>query len=703
MKYSVARRISLIVLFAAFASLGWLAHAAPPPEFTALPPVDLSPGPDVVEPRSFALNRARHKLYVASGVGFMRGVKVIDTTTDAVIAGLDFGWYREPNNRFIAYAMAVDESPAPAGDKLYVVIASSDRTSPFVLRVIDGENESNLTDQGSDIVLPIAPASNPPGIPFPSAVVNPKNHKVYVANNAGEIAVIDGEKRTVLTTLKPDAGSFLAVDPVANKIFVLGRNGGAIIDSATDTVTPPPQPFVFEPRAAAFNEANNRLYIAGVERRSDGLEYGGLYVIDGETGSLVASKTTELGYAASAGMPVAMTIVPAENTVYVGSEEKVYVVDATDLSRRGELLRSAMGIAWDSAKPGVLYTAIKPASNAYLSDNSVWLIDREQGHVVSAVTTAYMPRNLAINPRTDRAYVAHGAAELVVLDANKREVIARVPVAATQSGRREIAVSERLNRVYLSRGNHTPVTGSVDVIDGDTNQVRSSFSIPYDTFDLAVDDIRRRVYVSYARIRVLTPNYSAVTWALQVYDADTEALITSFDVSGPTSGGSAAIGFNRVTGRIYIHTARTEISVFDADTLAPVATVAIPDELSNSDLAVNTTTNKLYVGGTGDVTVVNGAPNSVENVFKTGRDSSVVRNIVADEEADVVYLTDSLPLMSPFDQTSRVAAFDGSNGNAYLGEKAVGGNPVRGWRFAPARGSCFLQIPSTYRRIKTAS
>ena len=669
-------QIRRIVLSVALTGAACLAHAAPP-DFTVLPPIDLSPGPDVTEPGSFALNRATHRLYVSSSVA-VTAVKVIDTTTNVVIAGVDFGWYGDPTNRFIGWGMAVDDSAGPAGNKLYVVGGPRDRTS-FVLRVVDLDNQTNA-GEGTDILLPVAPSHEQGGKLFPSVVVNPATHKVYVSTNSGDIVVIDGDQQSVIKTLSPDAGSFLAVDPVANKIFVLGRNGGAIIDGATDTVSAPPEPLVFQPRAASFNEADNRIYVVG----SDGNYNGGLFVLDGQTGQLVASRTDFGGSSTSyetqgSSEPVSIAIVAEENAIYLGSETKIYVVNGSDLSRRAELPRSAIALAADPAAPELLYTAIKPEDGAYLSDNSIWLIDRANGGVVSTVTTAYMPTGIALNTRTDRAYIAHNSAELVVLDTDKPALIARVPVPRTHQEGRRIAVSERLDRVYLKRRNSaysSPQTGAIDVIDGATHQLRSSIPIPNLSVDLAVDDTRGRIYVSAGS-------------TLHVYDAETETLITSVDVGGR----SGMMALNPVTGRIYMLTGEDEVTVIDTSSLTPVASVALEKELIfRSVLAVNTTTNKIFVGGDGNVTVVNGATNSVEAVFRTGRDGRPVENIVLDEEADVVYLTDFDYRADYFDQR-RIAVFDGSNGNAYLGAAgfAYGNRPSLAFR--PGARQLFMANP----------
>src|SRR5688572_16018140 len=83
---------------------------------TLLPPIDLSPGPDVPSPGSFTLNRSTHKLYVGGHRFFMEGLKVIDTRTNVVTGGFSFGTYLS-GQPFLGYSIAVDESPGPDGNK----------------------------------------------------------------------------------------------------------------------------------------------------------------------------------------------------------------------------------------------------------------------------------------------------------------------------------------------------------------------------------------------------------------------------------------------------------------------------------------------------------------------------------------------------------------------------------------------------------
>ncbi len=101
------------------------------------------------------------------------------------------------------------------------------------LRVIDGESDTNLTGEGTDLFLPVDFGNGS----FESMAVNSANHKVYIVKSNGDVVVVDGPNRQVLTTLHPDAGNLIIANPAANKVFVVNHNGGAVIDSSNDTFT----------------------------------------------------------------------------------------------------------------------------------------------------------------------------------------------------------------------------------------------------------------------------------------------------------------------------------------------------------------------------------------------------------------------------------------------------------------------------------
>ncbi len=647
---------------------------------TLLPPIDLSPGFDVPGPSLFALNRTTHRLYAfgspdprTATTPAPAGLKVIDSATNTVIGGFSLGSYPD-GSPFFALAMAFDESAAPAGNKLYIVAAVSSR---YVLRVVDAATETNLTGPGTDIILPVAPddgiidqasASEP-------LVVNSSNHKVYIATAKGQIIVVDGVTRQIVRILNPNAGSFLALDPVANKIFVLGENGGAIIDCQTDSVSPPAEPVPFAPTAAVYNEADGLIYGTASDEQNGRYD---LFALDARSGTMVRSRSrTDSDGFVLGDYVTGMAVVPGENTLYLGSY-RLLAFNTTDLSHRGTVSQEATRLAWDPANAETLFAIPRRFGFDEGGPATLHTINRSSGQRVS-LTTASVPGRIAVNSRTNRIYVLDARTpELVVVDGRDRSVIARVELPSAGG---HLAVSEQLNRIYLTSG---------VVVDGSTNQVHSS-SEASGRF-LAIDDTRRRLYASVGQNTV--GRFSA-QWFLRSFDTDAAAFLSSLSLGtyGPDGGQLAA---NPVTGRVYLTVHAT--SAFSSSRFFVIDGAASQLVTSTADvpgaeggIGINRRTNDIYIPQqNGNIIVFDGATDRIETSFPAGGngpDNPSFTGIVVDEEADTVTVTE---LASTRDKSvGRILTYEAHNNHALVGEMQVG-NPAAGLAFNPVTRQFFV-------------
>ncbi|MEY2550994.1 MAG: hypothetical protein QOG12_1138, partial [Verrucomicrobiota bacterium] len=254
-------RISRHFLVAALAACGVLgplpAVNAGIPGLTPVETIDPSLGTDAFGLTLLKVNHATHRFYTSgypSDSTRNMGLKVVDTTSNSVIAGIDLGRYTGSFNGFWPIGMDVDESAAPAGDKVYL-IGRTDSVANVILRVIDGPSNSNATAEGTDLFLPIGVQE------FTSLTVNSANHKIYVAKSNGEIVVVDGPNRQIVRTINPSFGDFVIANPAANKIFVVNHNGGGVINSTDDTFAP--LSLFFTATAAALDSIHGRIYFVG--------------------------------------------------------------------------------------------------------------------------------------------------------------------------------------------------------------------------------------------------------------------------------------------------------------------------------------------------------------------------------------------------------------------------------------------------------
>lgn len=123
------------------------------------------------------------------------------------------------------------------------------------------------------------------------------------------------------------------------------------------------------------------------------------------------------------------------------------------------------------------------------------LLDRGTMQVLASAEVGYGPRSVAVNPVTNRVYVANAGTGLpqhytvTVLDATTLQRIAEIPVGQAPA---DVAVNTRTNRVYVAN----PYQERIQVIDGATNTLRTPILTGPGPNGLAVDESRNTVHVA---------------------------------------------------------------------------------------------------------------------------------------------------------------------------------------------------------------
>jgi DNA-binding beta-propeller fold protein YncE len=658
-----------VAAFAAFALLAYLpAVEADIPGLTHTDTIDPSLGTDAFGLTLLQVNHATHKLYTAgypSNSSRNFGLKVVDTNSNTIIAGIDLGRYTGAYNGVWPLAMGIDESAAPVGDKVYLICRTD--TGGGLLRTIDGPTNTNLTGEGTDIFLPVTDLA--------SMAVNSSNHKIYVANSNGEIVVVDGPSRQILRVIDPNFGDLLVANPAANKIFVVNHNGGGVINSADDTFEP--LLLFFTATAAALDSTHGIIYFVGQALGNS----NSIFAVDATTGQIVGSKSGLVN------APLSVTVKPDENTVYVGSANDLLAFDGTTFAPKGNITRPAVKLACDPTASAGLYFVDTNRANSVID-----LTFATGG--TSTLTMGYRPFDVAVNNSTNRFYVTDEQTnELLEIDGANHAITNRTLLTPPFSNeppllqRYELhpAVSERLNRVYVPRTSYDSSANAyrsfVDVIDGGTNQVRSialDSTIGSYSGRVAVDDTRRRIYVTASR---QVGTFSA-QFTLIGYDADTELPVTSVDLGvsfGPSLFGIAA---NPVTGRVYI-SLENGVVIVDGNTNTKVGVV-------NSvigQIAINRRTNKIYVVSAnilalgGGVKVINGATDSLETTVPIPNENDFAVGLDVDDVTNRVYLAHG---------SGRVTAYDANNNYQLLGQIDLGLDYAAGMAFGGAPRQMFV-------------
>jgi len=176
------------------------------------------------------------------------------------------------------------------------------------------------------------------------------------------------------------------------------------------------------------------------------------------------------------------------------------------------------------------------------------------------------------------------------------------------------ALNKVTNRLYVANY----VGRSITVIDGATHAT-STIAIGIRTHAVAVNEATNKIYV--VNIGDNGPFGSGIQGAITVIDGATNSAATVMD---PNANGPFSVAVNQSTNKIYVGNYWSgNVTVVDGATNA-TATVTDPNakSLAAYAVAVNPTTNKIYVAnannsltnGSGNVTVIDGATNSTTTV-----------------------------------------------------------------------------------------
>ncbi|MBI4382197.1 MAG: thrombospondin type 3 repeat-containing protein [candidate division NC10 bacterium] len=289
--------------------------------------------------------------------------------------------------------------------------------------------------------------------------------------------------------------------------------------------------------------------------------------------------------------------------------------------------------------------------------------------VIATVPVGSNPQDVAVNPITNRIYVANsGSNNVSVIDGATNTVVATVAVGTNPI---RVAVNPTTNQIYVNNWGGGSCNGAdtlqstTSVINGADNTVMATIPIGCHPWGLAVNPVTNLIYVA---------NFIDV----KVIDGVTNTIVTAF--SGGSNENSAAV--NPATNRIYIgnnHAIACPLHVFDGAGNTFVATVTL--DAMPLRIAVNPTTNRIYVtkqycfiGGvqtfSNSLSVIDGATNTIVTNIPIG---TGLQGVAANPTYNHVFVAHP--------GGARVAMVDG-NTNTLLtsfpvsGPRAIAANPT---------------------------
>lgn len=262
----------------------------------------------------------------------------------------------------------------------------------------------------------------------------------------------------------------------------------------------------------------------------------------------------------------------------------------------------------------------------------VWPASSRAQTVVATIPIAGVPRVVAVNPVTNKIYVASCNAHI-----DPPTAISSITVidGATNSATSlpggcpaALAVNTVTNKIYFPGG----------VIDGATNSLTPLPGGGSLTFvsAVAVNPVTNKIYVGG-----LNGNVTVIDGAIN----------SATTVTDPNANGlsSASIAVNSVTNKIYVansnplSAAPGNVTVIDGVTNA-ITTVTDTNAISPVSIAVNSVTNKIYVAnhgsfGTlnhGNITVIDGATNAITTLADPNAEGP--QSVGVNETTNTIYV-----------------------------------------------------------------
>ena len=277
---------------------------------------------------------------------------------------------------------------------------------------------------------------------------------------------------SVVATIPVGSGpTDIAIDAVNGRIYVTDSvNGLSVIDSSTNQVVAQLSPG-FPVHAVAVNPATNRLYVSAVD-----IDEYFIIVVDTTTNQTLTTVDAD-------DWPIDVAVNTATNRVYVVNhfDGTVTVIDGA----------ANQAIATIDANVLPRTVAVDEAANRiYVEGNdSAVVIDGATNQVVDTIALGGDHWGMALNPDTDRIYLASFDDGVLVVDVNSKTIVATVPVGTEPEA---LAVNTATNHIIVPNGG----SDDVSIIDGATNSVIATLPVGGRPTAVAVNPATNVAYVA---------------------------------------------------------------------------------------------------------------------------------------------------------------------------------------------------------------
>jgi len=300
----------------------------------------------------------------------------------------------------------------------------------------------------------------------------------------------------------------------------------------------------YGPYGIGINQNTNSVYLdvsGGFAGRN-----GAVYVINDTTDTITGKIATNGG-------PGDVAVNPNTN--------KIYVADEGFYSTRPQFYPNHIVFVINGSTNNLISTitvgtgpygiAVNPNTNkiyvANLDSNTVSVIDGLTDAVTNTITVGTKPTSIGVNPNTNKIYVAN-------LDSNTVSVIDGSTDAVTStitgfSGPGGIAVNPNTNKIYVANSEN----GVLLDIDGATNNITNSIFVGNGSSEIRINPISNKIY---AEVDGAYESGGTVS----VVDGSTDTFMQAIQV--PT--GPRGIDINPILNKIYVSSYNDKaVSVID--------------------------------------------------------------------------------------------------------------------------------------------
>lgn len=276
------------------------------------------------------------------------------------------------------------------------------------------------------------------------------------------------------------------------------------------------------------------------------------------------------------------------------------------------------------------------------------LAPSSRAQIVSAgIPVGVNPVAMVFNPVTKKIYVANqgttvaAGTTLTVIDTGTWKAN-NIPIGNNPA---LVAVNPLTNKVYV--GNNGD--GKIAVLDGSTNNITTTINVL--AAAIAINPVTNKIYVASIGVKVI--------------DGATDTVETTIQAGGDLE----AITVNPATNTIYVvNTSFSSVTVIDGASAQVIATVTLSMDLGNGPtsvrptlLAVNSVTNKVYIGLEQGVMVLDGATNTATQIFAPVLNGSTdfAKSISINSVTNKIYVGFSAGF-PPFPANDVIAEIDGA-------------------------------------------